>query len=107
MPRGERVELGNLTLSNRTAARILNTRGTPPGVGEPAGARARGAGEAGRRCFPVVLRAAQILAVAGCLYGSDRLVLDGKLSAALGDRFQIAASDVRTVAQKLVDRFGT
>lgn len=104
MTRGEQTDLDSLALSNRAAARILNVRGTVVRTIAPRGDD--GFSKPKRRPVPIMLWAAQILMVAGCIWATDRLLLDGRLSTALSGTLQIGGMDLRIMAQKLIYRAG-
>ena len=106
MAHGEKTDLGNLALHNRAAARLLNVRGVLLGASRPVQAETSGRSGKTRRGLPLLLIAVQVLIVGGCLLGVDRLVLDGKLSAALGDQLQIRSTQLQTLGQRLAIKAG-
>ena len=104
MARGDRTDLKSLALKNRAAAQILNVRGTV--VRTIAPAAHDGSGKIKKKAFPLLLRAAQILMVAACIWVADRVVLDSRLSDSLGSTLQVGSLDLRIMAQKLIYRAG-
>ena len=104
MARGDRTDLNSLALNNRAAARILNAPGTV--VRTIATADNEASGKPKSKASPFLLRAAQILMVAGCIWAADWFALDGRLSNTLSDKLQFGSMNLRITAQKLIYRAG-
>lgn len=104
MAHGDRTDLNSLAATNRAAARLL--KAPEPVARAIALPGADSIGSPKSKAFPVLLRTTQIFLVAGCIWAADRLVLDNRLSNAIGGTLQVGSMDLRIMAQKLIYRIG-